>query len=674
VPAGQLARRTPQRQRTSWRGLCRQPVLMAADAGLRLAWLDLRAGTHRGHRHSVAVQQLEIHEPVRRHLETRRAVRLDRHRSQNPLYLEPGPRDRRAVERIADVRSLSELGTAPERPGPDPFLDRFHHPQAGHVAAPHALHVRPLIHVGHVHAAGVAVIVPPLRNHRRTRVRGQRQRVETSGLLAVQQDFVAEYVDQIQPHHQFVQVGRVPDRLVGGHRLDAARHQEVLSALPGAWVHQRKRILVARPQRHEMIADERLHISHQRPGACGPDPHHCFLAVQALAPFHNGQRPPRAVVAGTKDADHLVRAGDRPAVEHGWRTGHVVGPVESVAGPVRVHRPQPLRIAVVAVHVFPAVVQHAPVRQQAGVALEQRALADLVDVCAVAVHPVQVRHDVHVAVAVFRLTRAGEDDLPVRQIQRIDVRRVPLVRQSPQTARHGRPALLRVHLQFVNRVVLVPRLAHREDDLPPVEMHFRVAHESFGTGIEQHGSLSRNRVQDLQGAAGPVIAAVRFAGVENRFRVVMVRQILLSHHKQDRLRSDQRIGEQRRALQLFERRARAVRSRSHLLLDCVQLPEQLLARRILRPKVADRVANRRPQRRRTAAVGQHARLGLPSNRGDRQSDKQEHPFHRLLPPAWRRAASASVPRQSCTRLRSSQRIVLVMIGSPTNQKLYGCVV
>ena len=425
-------------------------------------------------------------------------------------------------------------------------------------------------------------------------MRGQRHRVETARLLAVQQDLVAEHVDQIQPHHQFVQIGRVPNRLVGGQGIDVARHQEVLSALPGARVRQRKRILIARPQRHEVIADERLHIPDQRPGAFGPDPHHRFLAVQALAPVNDRHRPPRAVMARTEGADDLVRAGDGAAVEHGGRTGHVVLPEDRVTGPVRVHRPQPLRVAEIAVHVFPAVIQDAPVRHQAGVSLEQRALADLVDVRAVAVHPVEVRHDVHVAVAVLRLARAGEDDLPVGQIDGINVRRVPFGRQPPQAAGHRRPALLRIHLQLVDRVVLVACLAHREDDLPPVEMHFRVAHQAFGTGIEQHGSPPRNRIQNLQRAAGPVAAVVRFAGVEDRFRVVMVRQVLFAHHEQDRLRPDQRVGDQRRALQLLERRARRVRSRSHLLLDRVQPPEKLLSRRILGPKslIKSRIAAR----------------------------------------------------------------------------------
>lgn len=59
----------PQRQRASRRGLHRQPVVMTAEAGLCLARLDLRAGTHGGHHRLVAVQQLEVDEPVRRHCE-----------------------------------------------------------------------------------------------------------------------------------------------------------------------------------------------------------------------------------------------------------------------------------------------------------------------------------------------------------------------------------------------------------------------------------------------------------------------------------------------------------------------------------------------------------------------------------------------------------------------------
>ena len=155
----------------------------------------------------------------------------------------------------------------------------------------------------------------------------------------------------------------------------------------------------------------------------------------------------------------------------------------------------------------------------------------------------------------FGSRSAGEDDLPVGQIDGINVRRVPFGRQPPQAAGHRGPALLRIHLQLVDRVVLVACFAHREDDLLPVEMHFRVADQAFGTGIEQHGSPPRDRIQNLQRAAGPVAAVVRFAGVEDRFRVVMVRQVLFAHHEQDRLRPDQRVGKQRRALQLLERRA-----------------------------------------------------------------------------------------------------------------------
>jgi len=57
--------------------------------------------------------------------------------------------------------------------------------------------------------------------------------------------------------------------------------------------------------------------------------------------------------------------------------------------------------------------------------LEQGALADLVDVGAVAIHAEGVSHDVAVAHAELRFTGRTESNVAVGKIERIDVRYTP---------------------------------------------------------------------------------------------------------------------------------------------------------------------------------------------------------------------------------------------------------
>ena len=137
-----------------------------------------------------------------------------------------------------------------------------------------------------------------------------------------------------------------------------------------------------------------------------PRAQHGLLAVHAARAVDEPQRAPRTVVAAPEDRDRLRGVAAHGArVDHAARAGGVVAPPDSVARAVGVARPESLRVAEVAVHVLPPVVEDAPVWQDGGVSLEERGDANLVDVRAVRLHAVEVAHDVAVAHAVLGVAR-----------------------------------------------------------------------------------------------------------------------------------------------------------------------------------------------------------------------------------------------------------------------------
>ena len=143
----------------------------------------------------------------------------------------------------------------------------------------------------------------------------------------------------------------------------------------------------------------------------GPGAQHGILAVDAQRTVDQAERAPGTVVARAQHGDCAGRIGECARAQHAAGRDGVVAPEQRVVRAVRVAGPESLRVAVVAVHVLPAVVEDASVGEDGGVPLEERRSADLVDVRAVGLHLEEVAHDVAVAHAVLRLTRGGENDV-----------------------------------------------------------------------------------------------------------------------------------------------------------------------------------------------------------------------------------------------------------------------
>ena len=154
----------------------------------------------------------------------------------------------------------------------------------------------------------------------------------------------------------------------------------------------------------------------------GPRLEDGLATVDAESAVDQGDGAPRSVVARAEDADELrVVVGERPRVDHAAGGRRVVAPVDFMLRAVGVRDPDALRVAEVAVDVFPAVVDDASVGKERGMSFKERAFADLLDVGAVRVHLVEVAHDVAVAHAVFRLAGRGEDDFARRKIDGVDI-------------------------------------------------------------------------------------------------------------------------------------------------------------------------------------------------------------------------------------------------------------
>jgi hypothetical protein len=216
-----------------------------------------------------------------------------------------------------------------------------------------------------------------------------------------------------------------------------------------------------------------------------------------------------------------------------------------VVGAVRVDRPQALGVAEVAVDVLPAVVEDAPVGHHRAVSLEERGLADLVDVGAVAAHPEEVAHDVAVAPAVLRLARGGEDDVAARDVDRVDVEDALLRGQLLQARAVG--------ADLVDVVVVLDAAPHAEDDPLAVGAHLGVADVGLRAGVEDRRDLAAGgQVERLQLPPAPVAPRVDLVRLEHRGGVVVVSPVLVARHEQDGGPGHERVGQERLPLQGLE--------------------------------------------------------------------------------------------------------------------------
>ena len=432
-----------------------ETALVTADAPRQFPGLGHRAAAHGLHHHPVLIQQLEVHETARRDLEVGRPVRLDSNRAKDALVLETVPVHGRSVYPLA----------APRRPRPETLLGRLHHPKRLDRPALHPFHVRSTVHIRHEEASGTDGELTARRDHRRARCRRDRHRVEAPGGFRVQKELVAEDVDQIQPH--------LLSRLRTGRLGIGPQHAGTQEVLAGAvrcvGVEQRERVLVLRSHTAERVP---VPLAYAIDRLLGPGPYDRTAAIHSEPAINDRQRTPRTVMTRPEDAHYALRPGDGTRVDDTPGRRRIVPPVDSVVRAVRVDRPQALCVTEVAVHVLPAVVENAAVRQKRPVPLEQRALPDLVDVGAVRRHAEQVRHDVAVAHAVLRLPTGGKNDRVIGEVQRVNVRNSGRRRKLAQV----RP----ITVDLVEMVVVADSPPHREDDLAAAEVDLGVADHAVG--------------------------------------------------------------------------------------------------------------------------------------------------------------------------------------------------
>ena len=178
--------------------------------------------------------------------------------------------------------------------------------------------------------------------------------------------------------------------------------------------------------------------------------------------------------------------------------------------------------------------------------LEERALADLVDVSPVGLHAEQIRHDVPVAAAILRLAGRGKRDRVIREVKRVEVVHFPRKGKLVQTGP--------IAADFVEVVAVGDIRAHRKDHALPIEMNFGITHHALGSLQQRPHRAVLGKVNQLEGTPRRVLPIVVFtlgAGEESG-RVMMVPAILPADHKEDRLTTDERIGHEGFALQTGE--------------------------------------------------------------------------------------------------------------------------
>ena len=108
-----------------------------------------------------------------------------------------------------------------------------------------------------------------------------------------------------------------------------------------------------------------------------------------------------------------------------------------------------------------------------------------------------------------------------------------------------------VGVDLVDVVAVRDVRAHREHDPAAVEIHFRIADHAVGRLEQRSHWPPCARSMRLQRAAGGERAVVVFVlrGWEERGRVVVVGPVLVADDEEKRLAADQRVGQERLALQ-----------------------------------------------------------------------------------------------------------------------------
>ena len=258
-------------------------------------------------------------------------------------------------------------------------------------------------------------------------------------------------------------------------------------------------------------------------------------------------------MARAEDRHAEQRARNDPRVEDRAGRPRVVAVVECVLGTVGIRRPQTKRRPVGAVHVFPAVVEDPAIGHDRRARIIEIVATDLADVGAVGVHDEQVGLDVPVAAAVFDVARAGEHDLAVGQVGGIDVRVGCAVRELPQLRTVG------VHLADVIAVLCVA--PHREHEPPAVVVHIEIPQLAVRDLQQLLHLAAAAQVQRLDRRARTEVRCADFARLEIRARVVVIRRVLPPLDEHEGRPTDQRVRDQRLALQLAECRADSIRAR-----------------------------------------------------------------------------------------------------------------
>ena len=492
---------------------CRAAIFVATHAADRFAGADNRPAPHRLDHHASLVKELEVDEGVGGDGKAGGAAVVDGHGAEDPLVVEVVP---------SHARRLLARAAVPGRSGPEAFFGRLDDAEILDAARRDLFHSRAQVDVFDPKDAFVFRQVDPRGNRARLEPRAERHRIVAARLLRVQEDLVAMHVDQVEAH-----------------LLAPPRHARTEKMR----FRQRIRVLVLRLDPCERVV---VALAHQVDRAGGPGLKDRLAAVHAPAAIDDRKRAPGAVVARRKGGDEPLRAGNRPGVEHRAGRVRVVAPVDGVVGPVGIGDPNALGVAKIAVHVFPAVVDHAPVGQQGRMALVQRAVADLLDVRAVGVHREQVAHDVPIAHAVLRLAGRGEENPAVSQIDRVDVRQPGAEGQLLEV----RP--VRIHL--VKMVIVLAVAAHRKQDPLAVKADIGIAGDALGN-LEQRLQLAASQVDRLDRGAAHKARRVDFAGLEHGGGVMMVRPVLRSDDEEDRLSTDRRGGHEDLAAERFQRGA-----------------------------------------------------------------------------------------------------------------------
>ena len=210
-----------------------------------------------------------------------------------------------------------------------------------------------------------------------------------------------------------------------------------------------------------------LRYVHQPSGIGGPHPDNRLDTVHTQPPVDYRHRSPRTIVTRREYANRLTRIAYPASVDHTARRPRIIAPIDRRTRTVRANRPQSLGIAEVAVDIFPPVIKDPPIGQNRAVPLEERALADLVNVGAIRIHTKKVRHDMPIAHAVLRLPRRRKNDPAIRKIDRVDIRYPTAISQLPEIAPIG--------VDLIDMIVVGDIATHRKDDPSAIERYLRVA-------------------------------------------------------------------------------------------------------------------------------------------------------------------------------------------------------